>query len=60
VFAKNNRFRWLLILLLSVASIRSKFLKTIYTEERSVHTNSENPSLILQLSEFVWTPRSSV
>ena len=32
--AKNKRFRSLLILLLSVASIRRKLLKTTYTEER--------------------------
>ena len=52
VFAKNERgyrlnaikkrFRSLLILLLSVASIRKKLLKTTYTTERSVHTNSES------------------
>ena len=48
VFAKNERvysftsknYRWLLILLLSVASLMRKWLKTTYTEERSVHTNS--------------------
>ena len=39
--AKNKRFRSLLILLLSVASKRRKLLKTIHTEERSAHTNSE-------------------
>ena len=39
--AKNKRLRSLLILLLSVASIRRKLLKTIHTEERSAHTNSE-------------------
>ena len=48
VFAKNERgyrlnaikkrFESLLILLLSVASIRRKLLKTTNTEERSVHT----------------------
>ena len=37
--AMNNRFWSLLILLLSVASIRRKFLKTSHTEEQSVHTN---------------------
>ena len=37
--AINNRFWSLLILLLSVASIRRKFLKTSHTEEQSVHTN---------------------
>ena len=46
VFAKNERgykkrFWSLLILLLSVASIRRKLLKTTNTEERSVLTNSE-------------------
>ena len=51
VFAKNKRgyrlnaikkrFRSLLILLLSVASIRRKLLKTTNTEERGVHTNLE-------------------
>ena len=40
--AKNKRFWSLLILLLSVASIRRKLLKTTHTEERSVHTNSES------------------
>ena len=38
--AKNKRFWSPLILLLSVASIRRKLLKTTYTEERSIHTNS--------------------
>ena len=38
VFAKNER-GYRLILLLSVASKRRKLLKTINTEERSVHTN---------------------
>ena len=52
VFAKNEmgyrltakKYRWwsLLILVLSVASVRRKLLNTTYTEERSVHTNSEN------------------
>ena len=40
--AKNKRFLSLLILLLSVASIRRKLLKTNNTEERSVQTNSES------------------
>ena len=35
--AKNYRFLSLLILLLSVVSIRRKLLKTTYGEERSVH-----------------------
>ena len=35
--AKNKRFWSLLILLLSVASIRRKLLKTIHTEERSAN-----------------------
>ena len=39
--SKNMRFRRLLILLQSIASIRRKLLKTNDTEERSVHTNSE-------------------
>ena len=49
VFAKNERgyrliairkrFYSLLILLLSVASIRRKLIKTPHTEERSAHTN---------------------
>ena len=57
VFAKNKRvyrlsvknklFRSLLILLLSVVSIRRKLLKTTYTEERSVHPNSENCNINL-------------
>jgi len=37
--AKNKRFRSLLILLLSVASIRRKLFKTTKTEECSVYTN---------------------
>ena len=40
--AKNNRFRSLLIWLLSVASISRKFLKTIHTDEHSVHANSDS------------------
>ena len=56
--AKNNRFGWLLILLLSVASVRRKLLRTTYTEERCVNTNSE--IRILQLSKRVWTLHSSV
>ena len=40
--AKNKRFWSLLILLLSVASLMRKLLKMAYTEERSVHTNSES------------------
>ena len=57
VFAKNERgyrinvikklFRSILILLLSVASIRRKLLKTTHTEERSVHTNSERCNIQL-------------
>ena len=39
---KNKHFWSLLILLLSVASIRRKMLKTTHTEELSVHTNSES------------------
>ena len=45
--AKNKRFRSLLILLLSVASIRRKLLKKIHTEERSAHTNSESCNIQL-------------
>ena len=37
--AINNRFWSVIILLLSVASIWRKLLKTSHTEERSVHTN---------------------
>ena len=41
--SKNYRWWLLLILLLSVASIRRKLLKTNHTEESySVHTNSES------------------
>ena len=55
VFAKNERvysftsknYRWLLILLLSAASLMRKWLKTTYTEERSVHTNSASWSIRL-------------
>ena len=42
LMAKNKRFWSLIILLLSVASVRRKLLKTTYTEERNVHTNSES------------------
>ena len=45
LMAKDNRFWSLLILLLSVASIKRKLLKTTYTEEcreSIVHTNSES------------------
>ena len=45
--AKNKRFQSQLILLLSVASIRRKLLKTIHTEERSAHTNSESCNIQL-------------
>ena len=53
VFAKNERgmsknIRWLLILLLTVASIRRKLLKTAYTEEPSVRTNSESCNIRLR------------
>ena len=47
--AKNTRFWSLLILLLSVASIRRKLLKSTYTEEHSVHTNSESCNIWLVL-----------
>ena len=55
VFAKNERgyrltskiFDGDLILLLSVASIKRKLLKTTHTEERSVHTNSESCNIQL-------------
>ena len=46
--AKNKRFWSLLILLLSVASIRRKLLKTTHTEECSIHTNSENCNIQLR------------
>ena len=45
--AIKKRFWLLLILFLSVASIRRKLLKTTYTEERSVHTNSESCNIRL-------------
>ena len=58
VFAKNDRgyrlnaikkrFWSILILLLSVASIRRKLLKTSHTEERSAHTNWENCNIQLR------------
>ena len=57
VFAKNERgyrlnaikkrFLSLLILLLYVASIRRKLLKTTKIEERSVHTNAESCNIQL-------------
>ena len=45
---KNKRFWSLLILLLSVASVRRKLLKTTYTEERNVHTNWESCNIRLR------------
>ena len=42
ITSKNIRWWSLLILVLSVASIRRKLLKTTHSEERSVHTNSES------------------
>ena len=45
---KNKRFWSLLILLLSVAYVRKKIIKTTYTEERSVHTNSESCNIRLR------------
>ena len=58
VFAKNKRgyrlnatterFWMLLILLLSVASIRRKLLKTSHDEYLSVHTNWENCNIRLR------------
>ena len=50
VFTKNEKGYlqlMLLILLLSVASIRRKLLKTSHTEERRVHTNSERCNIQL-------------
>ena len=50
VFAKNEmgyRRMLLLILLLSVASIRRKLLKTTHTEERRINTNSESCNIQL-------------
>ena len=44
-YGESNRFWSLLILLLSVASIRRELLKTTYSEECSVHTNSESCNL---------------
>ena len=41
VFTKNKSGYSLLILLLSVAYIRRKLLKTTHTEVRSVQTNAE-------------------
>ena len=58
VFAKNERgfslnaikkrFWSILILLISIASIRRKLLKTTNTEERSIHTNSERCNIRLR------------
>jgi len=69
VFAKNERgnrltsknIRWwlLLFLLLSVASIRRKLLKTAYTEERSVHTNSESCNIRLGRKKINLIPNKS-
>ena len=53
VFAKNEKecdkkaLLILLILLLSVASIRRKLLKNTHSEECSVHTNSESCNIRL-------------
>ena len=47
--AKNNRVWSLLILLLSVVSIRRKLLKTAYTEDRSFHINWESCNI-----QLVW------
>ena len=44
-YGESNRFWSQLILLLSVASIRRELLKTTYSEECSVHTNSESCNL---------------
>ena len=51
---KTSAFDPFLILLLSVASIRRKLLKTTHTEEHSVHTNSEscNIQLRFQTNQF--------
>ena len=48
--AENKCFGSLLILLLSVASIRRKLLKTTCTEERTVRTNSESYTQIVKKS----------
>ena len=62
VFAKNERgyrlsaikkrFWSLLILLLSVASIRRKLLKTSHTEQLSGHTNGEKCNIQLRPSKI--------
>ena len=51
--AKNNRFWSLLILLLSVVSIRRTLLKTTNTEERRVHTNSVSCNIRLGSSKKI-------
>ena len=48
LYAIKKRFWSLLILLLSVASIWRKLLKTTNTEERSAHTNSERCNIRLR------------
>ena len=45
--AKNKRFWSLLILVLSVTSIRRKLFITTHDKERSVHTNSESCNIQL-------------
>ena len=45
--ARNNCFWSLLMLLLSVASVRRKWEKTTHIEERSVHPNSEGCNIQL-------------
>jgi len=70
VFAKNERgyrlnaikkrFWSLLILLLIVASIRRKLLKTTNTEERSIHTNSERCNIRLRFYIIQLVPISCI
>ena len=51
--AKNNCFWSLLILIPSVAYIRRKMLKTTYTEESNVHTNSESCNIYVSYGKIV-------
>ena len=50
-----TQFLLQLILLLSIASIRRKLLKTTYTIERSVHTNSERNWVFATNFDFIFT-----
>ena len=59
--AKNNRFRSLLLILpLSVASMRRKMLKTTYTEEGSVTTIQSQKVAIYNSDRYFQTNHSDI